>query len=154
MVVPAIAIREAARKALENHLMGTRVRPGGGVYFINVDKSDKLEAVDHVINSVPDASFHILPLVDDKRQREMLKSSFEDESIEETKRLIDEITGILKSGDDISAKKFGMLHDRYSSQREKLTEYKNLLNDALELSSTALDVCSAQIAQLLDKATD
>lgn len=154
LTIPAIAIREAARKALEVHLFGTRVRPGGGVYFINADKSDKLEAVDHVINSVPNASFHILPLVDDTRQREMLKSSFEDESIEETKRLMDEISDLLKSGDEISAKKFTSLHERYTSQKDKLAEYKALLSDALDMSSTALDVCNAQIMKLLDKATD
>jgi hypothetical protein len=154
MTIPAIAIREAARKALEIHLTGTRVRPGGGVYFINADKSDKLEAVDHVINSIPTASFHILPLVDDTRQREMLKSSFEDESIEETKRLMDEISDLLKSNDDIPAKKFTALHERYTAQKDKLAEYKTLLSDALDTSSTALDVCNAQIMKLLDRATD
>jgi hypothetical protein len=154
LTIPAIAIRESARRALEVTLMGTRVRPGGGVYFINPDKLDKLEAVDYVINNVPNASFHVLPLVDDKRQREMLKSSFEDESIEETKRLIDDITNILKKGDDISAKKFSGLHERYTAQRDKIAEYKTLLNDALETSSAALEVCNAQIMKLLDKATD
>lgn len=152
--VPAIAVRESARRALEITLTGTRVRPGGGVYFISPEKLDKLESIDIVINSVPDASFHVLPLVDDKRQREMLKSSFEDESIEETKKLIDEITEILKSGSDISAKKFSQLHSRFSTQKDKLAEYKALLSDALETSSTALDVCNAQILQLIDKATD
>jgi hypothetical protein len=154
LVIPAIAIRESARRSLEVTLAGTRVRPGGGVYFINPDRLDKLEAVDYVINSVPNASFHVLPLVDDKRQREMLKSSFEDESIEETKRLIDDITTILKNGDDISAKKFSQLRTRYVDQKSKLAEYKDLLSDALETSSAALDVCNAQIMQLLDKATD
>jgi ElaB/YqjD/DUF883 family membrane-anchored ribosome-binding protein len=153
-MIPAIAVRESARRALENTLLGTRVRPGGGVYFINPEKLEKLEAIDAVINNVPNASFHILPLVDDSRQREMLKSSFEDESIEETKRLIDDITEVLKSGGSITAKKFSSLHDRYTSQRNKLAEYKDLLSDALETSSTALDVCNAQIMQLLDKATD
>jgi|688.fasta_scaffold208867_4 hypothetical protein len=152
--IPAIAVRESARRALENTLVGTRVRPGGGVYFISPEKLEKLEAIDVVINSVPNASFHVLPLVDDTRQREMLKSSFEDESIEETKRLIDDITELLKSGDNISAKKFSSLHGRYTSQKNKLSEYKELLSDALELSSTALDVCNAQIMQLLDKATN
>jgi hypothetical protein len=154
VVIPAIAIRESARRSLEVTLNGTRVRPGGGVYFINPDRLDKLEAVDYVINSVPNASFHVLPLVDDKRQREMLKSSFEDESIEETKRLIDDITNILKSDDEISAKKFSQLRSRYVDQKDKLAEYKDLLNDALETSTAALEVCNAQIMQLLDKATD
>jgi len=154
LTIPAIAIRESVRRALEITLTGTRVRPGGGVYFINPDKLDKLEAVDYVINNIKDSSFHILPLIDDKRQREMLKSSFEDESVEETKKLIDEITVILKNGDDISAKKFSNIHERYSSQKNRISEYKKLLNDALETSTAAVEICNKQILKLLDKATD
>lgn len=152
--LPAIAIREAARKGLEIHLLGTRVRPSGGVYFTNSDKSDKLEALDYVINSVPDASFHILPLVDDSRQREMLKQAFEDESIEETTRMVGEITELLKSSDNIGAPTFLAFKERYSFQKKKLDEYSTLLSDALDRSQTALDVCNKQLVALLDKASD
>jgi hypothetical protein len=152
--LPAIIIREAARKALETHLLGTRVRPSGGVYFVSMDKSEKLEALDYVINSVPDSSFHILPLVDDKRQREMLKQAFEDESVEETTRMIGEITELLKSDDHIPAKTFLAYQERYTFQRQKLTEYSALLSDALYRSDTALDVCNKQLVALLDKASD
>jgi hypothetical protein len=152
--LPAIAVREATRKGLEIHLLGTRVRPSGGVYFVGMDKGDKLEALDYVINHVPESSFHILPLVDDARQREMLKQAFEDESIEETTRMVGEITDLLKSDSNIPAPTFLAYQERYNFQKRKLKEYSNLLSDALDRSQNALDICNKQIVALLDKASD
>jgi hypothetical protein len=151
--VTAIAVRESARRAVENRLFGTRVRPGGGVYFVNIDKAKELEAVDYVINNINGASFHILPLVDDNKQREMLKSSFEDESVEQTKELISDISELLKSNKDISAKKFTDIQTRYKQQKQKLDEYQSLLSDALDLSANQLKICNSQLIALLDKST-
>lgn len=150
-IIPAIQIREAARKAVEVNLQGTRVRPGGGVYFITMERATKLESVNHVINEVQDATFHILPLPDDKKQREMLKSSFEDESLEETRRLSEEVAELLRSGNNIPAKKFLDLNERFQTQKSKLKEYRTLLSDTLDVSATAIDVCNAQLVKLLDK---
>lgn len=152
-VIPAITTRQNVQRALERSLLGTRVRPGGGVYFVGMDKVKQLEAVEYVVNNVPTASFHILPLVDDKKQRAMLKSSFEDDSVEQTRGLIEEITELLKSGDDITARKFKDIQGRYSEQKKKLDAYQKLLSDALSRSATELDVCQAQIVTLLDRAT-
>lgn len=152
-VIPAIAIREAARRAVEIKLMGTRVRPGGGVYFVNINKAKQLEAVDYVINSVKNASFHILPLVDDQKQREMLKSSFEDDSVEQTRALIQDIADLLQSDKNVSAKKFTDIQTRYSEQKKKLIEYQGLLSDALDRSSSELTICNNQLISLLDRAS-
>jgi hypothetical protein len=153
LYIPAIAVRESARKALEVHLLGTRVRPGGGVYFVAIDKAEKLEALDYVINSVENSSFHILPLIDDSRQREMLKESFEDESVEEATRMISDITELLKSDNHVPAKTFIAFQERYNYQKLKMSEYSTLLNDALDKSQAALDICNAQIIALLDRAS-
>lgn len=152
--LPAIAIRESARKALEVYLRGTRVRPSGGVYFVSIDKADQLEALNLVINAVPNASFHVLPLVDDARQREMLKEAFESESIDDTTRMVAEMAELLNSDANIPAKTFLAFQERYTFQKGKLTEYSALLNDALANADTALDVCQKQLIALLDKASD
>lgn len=152
-VIPAITTRQNVQRALEGNLRGTRVRPGGGVYFVGMDKAKQIEAIDYVVNNVPDASFHILPLVDDTKQRAMLKSSFEDDSVEQTRGLIEDITELLKSGDDISARKFKDIQSKYTEQKKKLDEYQKLLSDALSRSATELDVCQAQLVTLLDRAT-
>lgn len=152
--VAAIAIREGARKALENKLLGVKVREGGGVYFVAADKVEPVEALDRLLNSIPDASCHILPLVDDVRQRQMLKEAFETETVEETSELIGEIAELLASDKNIPAKTFLSIQQRYVDKRDKLKEYSTLLNDALERSETILMACNAQLAALLDKASD
>jgi hypothetical protein len=152
-IIPAITIRQNVQKALERRMYATRVRPGGGVYFVGMDKIKQLEAVDYVVNSSPSASFHILPLVDDTKQRQMLKSSFEYDSVEQTRILIEEITTLLKSGEDVTARKFTDIQESYSQQKKKLVEYQGLLSDALSRSATELDVCNAQLMTLLDRAT-
>jgi hypothetical protein len=152
--VPAIAIREGARKALEEKLRGVKVREGGGVYFVAADKLEPVEALDKLINTIPGASCHILPLVDDVRQRQMLKEAFENETVEETSELIGEIAELLASDKNIPAKTFISIQQRYLDKRSKLKEYSALLNDALDQSETILMACNAQLAALLDKASD
>ena len=83
----------------------------------------------------------------------MLKSSFEDESVEQTKELISDITELLKSNKDVSAKKFTDIQTRYKQQKQKLDEYQALLSDALDLSSHQLKICNSQLIALLDKST-
>lgn len=152
--LPAIAIREAARKGLEHHLRGTRVRPSGGVYFVSMERMAQLEALDFVINSVPDCSFHILPLVDDDRQREMLKEAFQAESIDDTGRLVAEMTELLNGDKAIPANTFLSLRDRYQFQKAKLDEYSELLSDQLSEAQAAMEICNKQLAALFDKASD
>lgn len=152
--VAAIAIREGARKALENKLFGIKVREGGGVYFVAAEHIEPVEALDQLVNSIPLASCHILPLVDDVRQREMLKEAFETETVEETSELIGEIAELLASDKNVPAKTFMSIQQRYLEKREKLETYSTLLNDALDRSETILLACNAQITALLDKASD
>src|SRR5690606_31537091 len=108
--------------------------------------------VHSVINSIDLASFHMLPLIDDERQRDMLKESFEDESVGQTEELIAEVAELLKSGKGIPATKFVQYQTRYLEQKEKMEEYKKLLGDALARSNHALDIAGQQISALLDAA--
>ena len=151
LAMNAYSIRESARRSLEHSLAATRVRPGGGIYFVSSQKSEKLLALDSVINSIEHASFHILPLVDDKKQRLMLKNAFEDESIGETQRLMSEIAEVLNSPGGVSAKTFLDFQNRYAELKDKMIEYSSLLDDALEQSSNSLSLCNTQITNLLNK---
>lgn len=151
LAMNAYSIRESARRTLEGPLSATRVRPGGGIYFVSVSKSESLMALDSVINSVENASFHILPLIDDKKQRLMLKSAFQDESIGETQRLMAEIAEVLNSNGNVSAKTFLEFQSRYSQLKDKMTEYSTILDDALDQASNSLELCNTQITNLLNK---
>lgn len=146
-----LIIRESARRALEGPLQSVGVRPGGVVYFVSTNHSDELTALDKVINSVSGADFHILPLVDDDKQRGMLKQAFEDESVGQTKELMSEISEILESDDGITAKKFIALQERYATLKDKMGAYSKLLDNSLAQASTTLELCNKQIAALSKK---
>lgn len=150
-LLPAIAVREAARKAVQITLYGTPVRPGGGVYFVSIDRLDPLKAVRAVIGEIPNCSMHLTPLVDDREQRGMLLSAFEDDSVGQITELVDTMTDLLKSGDDIPARKFEALREQYLSIKSRVEEYRGILDDKLDLSTTALDVCKAQMMKLFEK---
>lgn len=153
MMLPAIVIREGARKAVELKLNGVKVRDGGGVYFVAPDRLEKLKSLDVVINSIDGCTFHILPVIDDQRQRSMLREAFESETVEDMDTLVGEITSLLRSDKNIPVKKYLEIQQRYNDKREKLDEYTSLLNETLDRSSVAIDLCGAQLKALLDKAT-
>lgn len=153
MSLPAIVIREGARKGLELKLNGVKVRDGGGVYFVAPDKLDKLKALDVVVNAINSCTFHILPVIDDQRQRSMLREAFENETVEDMDTLVGEITTLLRSDKNIPVKKFLEIQKRYNEKREKLDEYTALLNETMERSATAVELCGGQLKALLDKAT-
>ena len=153
LVMHDLVIREAARRSVEYNLLGVRVRQGGGVYFVALDRCKELESVGNVINSIDTASFDMLPLVDDEKQREMLRVSFESESVGETQVLISEARELLKS-DKITAKKFIEMQTRYANLKSKMATYSDILNDSLDNSKEALNIASSQINALLDRMED
>lgn len=149
-LLPAIAVREAARKAVQVTLYGTPVRPGGGVYFVSIDRLDALKAVRSVVNEVPNCSMHLTPLVDDREQRAMLLSAFEDDSVGQITELVDTMTDLLKSGNDVPARKFESMREQYLAIKARVEEYRSILDDKLDMSTTALDVCKAQMLKIYE----
>ena len=146
-----LIIRESARRALEGPLQSVGVRPGGVVYFVSNDYADELSALDTVINSVDGADFHILPLIDDQKQRGMLRNAVEDESVGKAQELMSEIAELLESDKPVPAKKFVELQERYALMYDKMGAYSKLLNDSLTGAKTSLTLCQKQISQLSKK---
>lgn len=144
-----LVIREAARRSLEYMLKGVRLR--GAVYFVAYEYADELEALDAVINGVEEADFHMLPLIDDQKQRNMLKNAFEDESMDQAHQLMAEIAELLESNKNVPAKKFADIQMRYSLMKDKMSEYGKLLNDSLSNAQESLTICNKQLAALTKK---
>lgn len=143
-------IREAARRAVEITLNGVRVRQSGAVYFTSLDRAEQLEAVAKVINSIPDARFDILPLIDDGTQRDMLLRAFQDEAMGNANELITEMAEILRDNKAMPVKSFIDITDRFSRTKQKIQEYSVLLGDTLEASKSALQIAEEQINTILD----
>lgn len=145
------AIRELVRKVLDG-MSATVVRPSGGVYFIREDHAAKIDAMESVISGLPGgSSFHSLPLVDDSKQRGMLKQAFEDESIGEVDRLLGEISEIMKSGQQISSDRFSDFKVEYDRLLKKVADYSDLLDEAMESTASRLEVMNEVLFTLLGR---
>lgn len=143
-------IRELIRKTLLS-LNATVVRPGGGVYFVMAHRTDKVEALEHLARLVDGVSVHSLPLLDDGKQRDMLRRAVEAESIDEIDRTVGEIVEIVKSGADISHAKFADFQKRYTTVVAKTQEYAKLLEEGSATTSIRLDIYAREMAQLLGR---
>lgn len=144
------AVREFTRKYLERTLKATKVRPSGGVYFVSESVAASIEALDSTLNSLGyGASFHYLPVVDDSKQREMLKRAFEEESVDQIDKLIGEMTEIIKSKKKISSDHFANFKVEYDSLKQKLLSYREILDDSLDNTDNRLGIMETVLMNLI-----
>lgn len=147
--ITAYTIREWIRTVLRS-LSSTALRDG--VYFLRTGHAVPKVALDRVVNALSGASFHSLPLIDDRRQREMLKQAFEDESINEVDRLVGEITMILRNQDKkITSDRFATLKVECDRLRGRVAEYSDLLDLALDTTASRLEILQTSLQHLLGR---
>lgn len=144
------SIREWVRKNLEWYLHSIKVRPSGGVYFVQEQYSETLLALEDVLTEIG-AAFHTLPLLDDSKQREMLRAAFEEESVADISIMMDEMKDILQGDKDISSDLYAEFHVRYDKMRKKVLEYSDILDEAMEKTASYLEIAKVQISKLADK---
>lgn len=144
----AYAIRELLRK-LVLHFGGTCVREGGGVYFLQQSRASEIEALEKFVSLLPGyATFHPMPLVDDSKQRDMVKRAFEADTCDTIHRTLGEIEEWLTSGKKISVDKYGKMLAEYREVKDRTTGYADLLETGLIETHSALDLYELQLKQL------
>ncbi len=145
------SIRELIRKILTG-MNATVVRPSGGVYFVRQMYAEQIEAMERAIATLPGgSSLHSLPLVDDSKQRAMLRQAFEDESIGAIDGLLGEISVILKSGTKITSDRFAQFKSEYDGLKKKVVDYSDLLDVALAETGSRLEIMNDALFQLLGR---
>jgi hypothetical protein len=143
-------VRHCITTALEKNLKGIAVSPSGGIYFIDNDHAEGLEAVEAVANAFNGVSIRMLPLIDDEKQRQQIKEAFETESLYETQKLVGELQDLLDK-DSISARKYTDAKVRFDEQREKMEQYKKILDHTSMDAEITLGVAEALIQSILEK---
>lgn len=144
-----MAVRMFLRKTLQG-LHATTVRPSGGVYFIREDHAQRIAALEDAIGNLPGgSSFHSLPLIDDTKQRVMLKRAFEDESIGEVDSLLGEIAKIIKEKKQITSDRFAEFKVEYDRLRTKVADYSDLLDEAMEATASRLEIMNDVLFDLM-----
>jgi hypothetical protein len=154
MLLTPYTIREAFRRALEGPMMALSVRSAGGVYFVSESQSENLAAMEKLSNLYDGMSFHVLPLIDDGQQRDMLRTAFTDDSVGELEKLMGEIQEILDKKGSLSTKQLVAFQERYDEYRNRTKEYSTILGDSLDTASAALALCKQSIKQAFTKVSD
>lgn len=144
----AYAVRELLRRELMS-ANATLVRPTGGVYFVPRTSAAKLDAVTKVAEMIDGVNLHALPLIDDIKQRAMIKDAVQSETILEIDRRLADIDKIL-AGPEISAKRFQDLMTEMNSLTGKTEEYSDLLEDTLSGAEKRVKVYKAKMRKLFD----
>lgn len=144
------AVREFVRKTLRS-LNATAIRDG--VYFVKEQHAAEIAAFEEIINGLPGGSMmHSLPLIDDRKQRAMLRKAFEDESVGEIDRLLGEIHEIMaKSSTKITSDRFADFKVQYDGLKAKAAEYAELLETSLDETGSRLDVMNQALFSLMGR---
>lgn len=145
------AVREWIRHFVIS-LSATQVRPGGGVYFVAEGHHEKVEALEKFCHSIPGSvEFHYLPLIDDKKQREMLQRAFEAEASDEIDKMLVEITEIKANGKKITQSRYEDFLSKYHALTERATEYGNLLEEKLSTTHSRLEIFMKSMVELTER---
>lgn len=144
----AYAIREMIRHLL---LKAGATMLRDGVYFLPEAQSATLDAVERFANDLdPAIDFHSLVLLDDVKQRKMIRRAFEADSIDAIDVMMEQIAEVRKGGKPISADRYARMLDDYRGLVARTTEYEGLLETGLGETKIRLNVFQRQIVQLLE----
>jgi hypothetical protein len=154
MLLTPYTIREAFRRALEGPMMALSVRTAGGVYYVNSQQGENLSAVERLASQIEGMTLHILPLIDDSSQREMLKAAFEDDSVGELQRLMGDINDVIDTKGSLTTKQLVAFQERYDEYRKRTREYSDILDDSLDTASASLLLCKETIKSAFSKVSD
>jgi hypothetical protein len=139
-MLPPYHIREHIRKLILS-LNATIVRPSGGVYFVSEVHANKIIALENVVTILGEGSqCHSLPLLDDKKQRLMLKKAFEDESIDEVDSILGEMRLVIMNKKSISPDRLGGYRKQMTGLKERVKEYSAILSENLGVVDSRLEM--------------
>jgi hypothetical protein len=141
-------VREFVRKFILKQ-GGTLVRDGGGVYFLMEAQADALDALETFVNDLsPATTLHSLPLVDDLKQRQMVRKAFEAETVGSVDGMIMQITDLKREGKPISGKKFAKILTEYQDLAKKTQGYEELLETTMGDTKSRLRLFQASVMSL------
>lgn len=146
----------AVREWIRNHILhlgATMVRPGGGVYFLKEALQPQIEGLEKFgleLNASGHGKidFHSLPLIDDRKQREMVQRAFEAETVGALDTLMIEVATYNRDGAVVTADKYKALFATYRELMGKTQDYEALLEQKLASTGNRLELFQDALLQL------
>lgn len=140
-IVNAYGIRELIRRVVLS-TNAISVKESGGVYFVFASKADTIEKLMVFADNFPGVGLSPVPLVDDTRQREMLRAAYEAETIGEIDKVLTEFD---KIDGEIPYKQFERISADLAAMKAKTTDYSTLLEDTLHGVDLKIKVYEARV---------
>ena len=142
--IDAQLIRRMIRDQL-TMLHAISVRKGGSVYFIPYREHKTTEALEQFLTHCgPGSAFHALPLIDDKKQREMIQAAFEAEVHGEATQLITELREATIQKREMTASAWAVYRDKLGDLQIRSDEYADLVE--VELDKAVFEVAALETA--------
>lgn len=146
--VTSYVVRETVRKIL-SRIDATVMRDG--VYFVGESRTPELERLEELINGIEGCSFHSLPLVDDSRQREMLKAAFLDDCLGQIDDLIGKIRKLSENDVRITPNRFADFQVLRTELRDRAEVYQSMLETSLGETKVRLEALDQQLWELIER---
>ena len=144
------AVRTFVREYIYD-LSGTCVKESGGLYFVKQDHADEIAKLSSWVKGIG-SEFHALPLLNLTDQRSMILEAFEDETVKEVERLMEEVGKILQDSDrKIEEKTFDKYALRAAELAQKVQEYNSMLGSRADRAATEISLYSQQIMGLASR---
>jgi hypothetical protein len=131
-----------------NRLSPTPVRPSGGVYFVPVQHTESLRKVVNFVSSLPRGESHMIPLVNDEDNRQMIRAKVKDnlnKVIEQCRFAITADEGQLQK---VQVRTIIDDARRIVSQ---FKDYRELLQDTISDLESSVDIVRQSINLVLQK---
>ena len=147
--IDAQVIRRMIREQLDL-MSAIAVRRQGSVYFIPFKAKKLTEALEKFTTYCgPGSAFHALPLIDDTKQREMVKAAFEDEVHEGATQLITELGQLQDTKTEITSNAWTVYREKFNTLKAQTGEYQSLVNMELLKADSEMDALEHQLSDFI-----
>lgn len=147
--VDAQVIRSMIRKQLDL-MSAIAVRRQGSVYFIPIRSQKLTEGLEKFTSYCgPGSAFHALPLIDDTKQREMVKAAFEGEVHDGATQLITELAQLQNAETEITPKAWTVYKEKFNTLKTQMGEYETLVDMELLQADSEMDALERQLADFI-----
>jgi hypothetical protein len=144
-------IRQMVRRQLDL-MRAFLLRRNGSVYFIPGNEEARAIALCELLGWIsPGSGFHILPLIDTAKQREMIQAAFEDEVHESAQAMLHTLSEALLNGQPVTSAAWIEFMNKKEGLQAMALEYSDLIDREFIKAGTELSLLDDTMTELLKR---
>ena len=145
----AQTLRQMVRRQLDN-MDAFLLRRNGSVYFVKKTEEERAIALCDLLEWIGNSSgFHILPLIDTDKQREMIQGAFEDEVHESAQAMLNTLSEALLAKKPVTKTAWMEYMDRKEALQARAAEYSDLIDREFVKAGTELALLDDAMTEIL-----